>query len=451
MEVNFDGLVGPTHHYAGLSYGNLASQGHGGWISNPLGAFQQGLRKMRLLASLGLRQGVLPPQERPDIRMLRRLGYSGTDAEVLEKAARKDPFVLAACSSASAMWAANAATVSPSSDCADGRVHFTPANLVTQFHRSLEPPGTARVLKRIFGDETRFAHHEALPGGMHFRDEGAANHIRLCGSDSPEGVEIFVYGSESFRPEAPGPLVYPARQTLEASSAVARLHGLKPDRTLFVRQNPALVDAGVFHNDVISVGNEQVLLVHSLAFAGGTDMLESLKILFERICGSPLFCWEVAAERLTVEDAVGTYLFNSQLVTLAGGDMCLIAPMECREHPVVRELMDEILDGPSPIRRVEFTEVRQSMQNGGGPACLRLRVPMREDEAACIHSGVLWTNSLGDQLEEWGRKHYRDRLEAKDLGDPCLLEESRRALDTLTRILDLGSLYPFQWDGESGA
>ncbi|MDX2347040.1 MAG: N-succinylarginine dihydrolase, partial [Legionella sp.] len=27
-ELNLDGLVGPTHHYAGLAYGNTASLAH---------------------------------------------------------------------------------------------------------------------------------------------------------------------------------------------------------------------------------------------------------------------------------------------------------------------------------------------------------------------------------------------------------------------------------------
>src|SRR5215475_8689569 len=109
-EINFDGLVGPTHHYAGLSSGNLASEGHAGEVSNPRAAALQGLEKMRFVAGLGVGQAILPPQPRPDIGLLRRLGFEGTDGAVLARARRSAPELLSAASSASAMWVANAAT-----------------------------------------------------------------------------------------------------------------------------------------------------------------------------------------------------------------------------------------------------------------------------------------------------------------------------------------------------
>src|SRR5262245_53014556 len=146
-EVNFDGIVGPTHNYAGLSYGNIASLKSKLTVSNPRQAALEGLEKMKFLMDLGVQQAVLPPHERPHLPTLRALGYSGSDAEILSKVQKDDPVLLTACSSASAMWAANAATVSPSADSSDRRVHFTPANLVTQFHRSIEPSMTARVLR----------------------------------------------------------------------------------------------------------------------------------------------------------------------------------------------------------------------------------------------------------------------------------------------------------------
>src|ERR1019366_8438871 len=138
LEVNFDGLPGPTHNYSGLAAGNLASERNRNLIANPRQAVLQGLAKMKALADAGYAQAVLPPHERPAVAALRALGYVGSDAAVVARAGREAPQLLAACSSAAAMWAANAATVSPSSDTADGRVHFTPANLVSNFHRSLE-------------------------------------------------------------------------------------------------------------------------------------------------------------------------------------------------------------------------------------------------------------------------------------------------------------------------
>ena len=267
VEVNFDGLIGPTHNYAGLSRGNLASQQHRMMVSNPQEAALQGLAKMKFLADLGLKQAVLPPQERPDLQTLRRLGFSGTDGQILDRARREAPMLLAACSSASAMWTANAATVSPGADTADRRVHFTPANLVSQFHRSLEPPTTGAVLRAIFPDEAKFAHHGPLPAAPQLGDEGAANHTRLCAAHGQGGIELFVFGRSGFDSAEQGPRRFPARQTREASEAIARLHQLDPARTVFIRQNPAAIDAGAFHNDVVAVANENVLLYHADAFA----------------------------------------------------------------------------------------------------------------------------------------------------------------------------------------
>src|SRR5439155_13594952 len=187
-------------------------------------------------------------------------GYSGSDAQILEKAHKENPTILAACSSASAMWAANAATVSPSADTTDKRAHFTPANLLTHFHRSIEPPTTSRILRAIFNSDEHFVHHSPLPSTMHFADEGAANHTRL--ESDNDGVEIFSYGRIGFSSESTGPSRFPARQTLEASHAIARRHGLVEKRAFFVQQSAAAIDAGAFHNDVVCVGHRNVLLIH---------------------------------------------------------------------------------------------------------------------------------------------------------------------------------------------
>ncbi|WP_297351261.1 N-succinylarginine dihydrolase, partial [Paraburkholderia sp.] len=224
-EANFDGLVGPTHNYAGLSFGNVASQNNEKSVANPKAAAKQGLRKMKQLADLGFHQGVLPPQERPSMRLLRELGFSGDDATVIARVARDAPELLAAASSASAMWTANAATVSPSADTEDGRVHFTPANLCSKLHRAIEHESTRRTLRAIFADRDRFEVHEALPGTPALGDEGAANHTRFCAEYGTQGVEFFVYGRSEYR-RGPEPKRYPARQTFEASRAVAQRHGL---------------------------------------------------------------------------------------------------------------------------------------------------------------------------------------------------------------------------------
>ena len=40
--------------------------------------------------------------------------------------------------------------------------------------------------------------------------------------------------------------------------------------------------------------------------------------------------------------------------------------------------------------------------------------------------------------------HQEEELSQEDLGDPMLLDEVRKALDELTGILGLGSIYDFQ-------
>ncbi|MEC4766522.1 N-succinylarginine dihydrolase [Halomonas sp. CUBES01] len=439
-EVNFDGLVGPTHNYSGLAVGNVASMSHGGLVSSPKEGALQGLLKMKSLMDAGYAQGVLPPQQRPDISALRDLGFSGSNSDVLARAAKEAPQLLRAVCSASSMWTANAGTITPSMDAPDSRVHFTPANLQSSFHRYLEPQTTGRVLQAIFRNEQHFAHHPVLPATPAFADEGAANHTRLCGEYGEPGVHLFVYGRQAFGGEKE-PKRYPARQTLEASQAVARQHGLTDAQTVFAQQHPDAIDAGVFHNDVIAVGNGPVLLYHEMAFLDEEGTLDALRAKM----ASPLIPVRVPVEAVSMEDAVASYLFNSQLLSNPDGTMTLVVPGECQEREAVwRTIQDSLLAGNNPISDVIVKDVKQSMRNGGGPACLRLRVALSEAERAALTGRVLLTDALYDELTAWVERHYRDCLAPDDLADPQLAEESLAALDELTQLLNIGSVYPFQ-------
>lgn len=441
VEVNFDGLVGPTHSYAGLSWGNVASQRHQDLAANPKAAALQGIQKMRQLTALGLVQGVLPPHERPHLPSLRALGFSGPDNEVLAQAAARSPRLLAAVSSASSMWTANAATVSASADTADARVHFTPANLNAKFHRAIEHPFTTRVLRAIFDDPAHFMVHDALPPCPHFGDEGAANHTRLAAAFDQPGVELYVYGCSALHDSAPRPQKYPARQSLEASEAVARRHGLAAQRSVFAQQNPAVIDQGVFHNDVIAVGNRNVLLYHQEAFLDSDKVLQEIRSKLDKTTLIPL-C--IRSDDLTVQEAVGSYLFNSQLVSLDDNNMALIVPQECRTSARASAVLDALLDDAgNPITQVIAMDLKQSMRNGGGPACLRLRVALTADEVKAVGRCIV-TPALLDTLEGWVERHYRESLTMDDLCDPALLQESRCALDELTGLLSLGLIYDFQ-------
>lgn len=441
-EFNFDGLVGPNHNYAGLSFGNVASFSNVKSASNPKQAALQGLAKMRALAQRGFGQGLLPPQMRPNLRLLRSLGFSGSDAAVISKAWKEAPVVLACAYSASPMWTANAATVSPSMDTDDGRLHFTAANLNNKLHRAFEHPQSTRSLRQIFRDERFFAHHEALPGCPAFGDEGAANHTRFCASHGGAGVEFFVYGRVEFDPAAPAPTLYPARQTLEASQAIARLHGLDPARTVYAQQNPAVIDQGVFHNDVIAVGSGNVLFYHEQAFLDEAKVLDDLRRAMESI-GSELVAVRVDTADVPVADAVVSYLFNSQLLMKDTGKYALVVPQECSETASVARYLDQLVKSGGPIDELVTFDLRQSMRNGGGPACLRLRVVLSNEQAAAMHQGVIMSETLYPRLVDWVERHYRDHLEPQDLADPQLALECQAALEDLQRLLGLPELYAF--------
>lgn len=434
-EVNFDGLIGPSHNYGGLSDGNLASARNAGDVSNPREAALQGLEKMRRVLRMGLVQGVLPPLPRPNFDLLASAGFQGSDANIIETAARTAPRLLKAAYSASSMWTANAATVSPSADTADERLHLTTANLSTMLHRSQEHPDTTALLQATFPDAERFALHEALPMHADFSDEGAANHVRLCREHGAEGVELFVYGREAGESTAG----FPARQTRLAAECVARGHGLDPKRTVLARQSRAAIDAGAFHNDVVCVGAANTLFFHETAFEDTAGTIEALRRasdgLFDLV---PVM---VPLADVPVEDAIRSYLFNSQLLVVPGeARLVLVAPMEAQDNDATRRYCEKLVSGNGPIGRVDFVDVRQSMRNGGGPACLRLRVVLTEAERAAAHPESLLTEERIDALQAVVRETYRDRLSPGDLADPAFAQECQNARAQLLKVLKLEDL-----------
>ncbi len=435
FELNCDGLIGPTHNFAGLSEGNLASMGHKGKTSHPRKAALQGLQKMKMLSDLGLKQAILPPHERPDIQTLREIGFHGTDAQVLETAFKEAPELARACCAASAAWAANGATTTPSSDTTDGHVHFTPANLASRFHRSLEPTVTGYSLIALAAPPEAFIHHAPLPAHPTFGDEGAANQMRFCTDYGEPGVHLFVYGRKAFG-RGPEPKKFPARQTFEASRALARRHHIPRERVIFAQQNPDLIDAGIFHNDLAAVGNKNVLIYHEKAFLKTEEVIGALGALIDL---------HTIPVSLPPEVLVETYLLNSQLVSLPGGDgMTLIAPLQCKHNQQTRALIEQWIADDNPITGVLYFDLSESMLNGGGPACLRLPLVVTESEYQALHQPLLMDDFTYHQLVHWIDNHYREELKPEDLSDPDLLLESREALDMLTELLDLGPLYPFQ-------
>ena len=411
-EINFDGIVGPSHNYAGLSLGNIASASHKGDPSYPRAAALQGMAKMRRnLAALGV-QGFLLPLPRPNGALQDALAYDGSEAAALRAA----PW------SASSMWTANAATVSPAPDTADGKCHLTPANLITMLHRAQEWEDTKAQLDIAFGDKNHFTVHDAVPPT--FGDEGAANHGRFCEGHGSVGVELFVYGKPGGN--------FPARQHEQASRLVARMHGLDPAKCVFVEQNPAAIEAGAFHNDVVSVVNERVLFTHQEAFADQQGAYEAIRAKFPA-----LEVVEVPSSAVTMAEAIRTYLFNAQLITLPDGTMNLIVPEECRESASVWAYCEEMMASNGPIREVVPVDVRQSMANGGGPACLRLRVVC---DPATVDPRFLLDEAKADMMEQVIATHWPEQIDPSDLGSKALASSVISARHALLDALDLGVL-----------
>ncbi len=450
IEANYDGLAGPTHNYAGLSAGNRASQTHAGLVAHPKEAALQGLAKMKRLMDLGLVQGVLPPQERPFLPLLRDAGFTGRDEQIWAAAWRDAPELAAVSASSAFMWAANAATVSPSADAADGRLHLTPANLVTMLHRRVEADQTRRALLKAFPRPDLVAVHAPLTAHPALGDEGAANHTRLSASPGAPGVEVFVYGREGGAQGEAVDLRVPARQTRLTGESIARRHQLDPHRVVHLRQSREALEAGAFHNDVVSVGAGDTLLLHAHAYADGPPALEAI-----RRAADGLFALQVVSiggDELPLTDAIQSYLFNSQLLQIPGETgLLLLAPAEAEENTRARAVCARLeAEGRQggPITRVEFIDVRQSMRNGGGPACLRLRVVLTPEQQTAANPAMLLNDELYGALTAWVERHYRDDLAPADMRDPNLIRESQEALDALCGILKLGGgFYPFQRTG----
>ena len=412
VEINFDGIVGPSHNYAGLSLGNLASTRNAGAVSQPRAAALQGIEKMRANLALGLAQGIFLPHPRPDRAWLTELGTTIEDA---------DAVLAANAMSASAMWAANAATVSPAPDTGDGKCHLSVANLRTMPHRSHEWPATLAQLRLAFGGDA-FAVHAPIPPA--FGDEGAANHMRLAPSHGEPGVEVFVYGVSG------GP--FPARQHVEASKAIARRHRLDPTRIMLAQQSKEAIAAGAFHNDVVAVANERVLFAHELAFADKAALIGALEA---KVPG--LEYVEVAAADVPLADAIKSYLFNAQLVTPPDGEPTLIVPEEARATPSVWQWLQRHLASNGPIRRVEVVDVRQSMANGGGPACLRLRVAA---DPASVDPRFIVDQAKLDRIAATVRRHWPEQIHHEELQKPALIADIESARAALLKTLDLAQL-----------
>lgn len=444
VELNVDALPGPTHVFGGLGVGNVASMQSNQQPSFPKRAALQGLKKAALVARLGVPQFIWLPPQRPDLGLLRRIGFDGPRDQVLAAAFEQAPIAFAAAFSSAFMWAANSGTFSPGVDCADGKNHFTPANLISSWHRSGEASDRAADMQQMFASDagsslSGLVVHEPLPPLVPLRDEGAANHMRLSDASGRRGINLLVHGD--------GPDSHTSRFTLRhtqaASRAIAQLHTLDQRDTFFLQQHPEAIGAGAFHNDVIATSHRDLLIYHEKAFVFGDSDLIAIQQRFEQKCGSPLRTIKISERQLSLAAAIESYFFNSQILTPLAHDgssseaMVLVCPEQCRANQQARAVVEGLVnDDRCPIQSVHYVELGQSMSGGGGPACVRLRIPLEADQLSSLGRAARLTPQLHDALFAAIEATYPDSLSLRDLLDVEVIQATQRAAETLRRVLE---------------
>lgn len=436
-EINFDGLPGPTHLFSGLALGNLASATNEGLVSRPKAAALQSLEKIKFLAQLGIREAIIPPQIRPELEAIKALGHKGPRNEVLKKIYEQDPKLFKSIFSSAFMWTANAGTVSPSSDTSDNKLHITTANLQTNFHRLIEAQYTFKYFRQVFATND-FKLHSPLRSSM--ADEGAANHTRFCEGYGMPGLEFFVYGYSNTKPLGSLPSKHPARQSLEAFEEIIKNHELNSEATVLAQQLPEAIDAGVFHNDVISTGNKNLFFYHEKSFVNQSQVIEELQNQYRKISSKDLILLEAKDSEISLKDAVESYIFNSQILSPEHSDqMLLVCPLECKENLRVKNFIDSkiIHNSRIPIKDVYYLDLKESMRNGGGPACLRLRIVMSEKEIQNCKQSVFYNEALYNKMKTWINKFYPDELNLEMLLNEEFLNHLDQAYIELSKTFDI--------------
>ena len=436
FEANFDGIVGPTHNYGGLSEGNIASISNSQNPANPKKAALQGLKKMKILRDAGLIQGVFLPHERPYLAKMRELGFTGSDKQIINKVANHSPHLLHNLYSASSMWSANAATVSPSVDTNNQKIHITPANLNSMFHRSVESDFTYHQCLQIFKNKS-FKIHKPTPSISGYGDEGAANHLRIASSHEQMGYEIFVYGTSAFKTYNSSIM----RQAKEISHTVASKHQLNKEHYFLLQQNQDAIQQGSFHNDIVSLSNENLFIAHERAFEDRNIFNKIITVLEKNVNNFQFI--EIKENEIPLTDIIKSYLLNSQLVSIADGEMLMVLPADVQNFDNCMQWIDKFKQ-ISPVKKFEFIDIKQSMMNGGGPACQRLKVLMNEKEFEGVNQNFILDNDKEERIKDLIQSYYRDRLLPDDLKDPNLFDEFQMILDQYTQIFDAENFYSFQ-------
>jgi succinylarginine dihydrolase len=441
-EINIDGMIGPSHHFGGLGVENKASELNRAQTSHPRNAALQGLAKMELLDSYGIPQFYLPPPARPAWGWLESLGFSGSKASVLRDCYQEYPILLSAAFSSAFMWTANAASVSCGSDTRSGRAKIKLANLNANLHRSIEEAERLPQLETMFKAVAGVDVLRGLSSSRPLSDEGAANLMRFCTRAGSRGVYAFVYGSEQGgSDDAAGHFQVGAgtrrrqpRQTRMASALLARSLDLEPADCFLMQQTSAAIDAGVFHNDVIATSHENVLVYHESAFHNSEESVAVIQKRFFEKTGQELETHLVASSDLRLDEAVDTYLFNSQICTDSQGQWRMFVPENCSQSTAVQTVLDRLRSQIPRLRTIDYCPLAESMRNGGGPACLRLRVSLTPAQIDQIPGSMRINSSTLSQLRKLVETEYPEKVEPSDFANPDFAGQCERISLQIARL-----------------
>jgi succinylarginine dihydrolase len=175
-----------------------------------------------------------------------------------------------------------------------------------------------------------------------------------------------------------------------------------------------------------------VLFAHEKAFADRDRVASECERLFPDVQ-----LVEVPASEVPVADAVSSYLFNAQLVSPPDGETTLIVPSEARETASVWSWLQRHVAGNGPIRNLVVVDVRQSLANGGGPACLRLRVAA---DPATVDPRFLVDEAKLDRIAAVIEQSWPAEIHSSELQDPKVVAAIESARASLYDSLDLAEL-----------
>jgi len=117
--------------------------------------------------------------------------------------------------------------------------------------------------------------------------------------------------------------------------------------------------------------------------------------------------------------------------------MTLVVPSECQDNQPVWNWLQQMLAGNGPIRHVKVVDVRQSMANGGGPACLRLRVVA---DPATVDPRFMLDDAKAEAMEKVVAEFWPEQINPADIGSESLAATIRTARAQMLDLLGLTEL-----------